>query len=170
MLLFNNLFLPMLYADYLQQPMWATQWAPCLAYSAGLECMNSPYGGCMLIPLRGPLSAACFWAPSSRSAFYCVWFTALYLWANSPGGGSPRCHTHIAQPLRSAQSPQTCTASTAHRYKQPPTLNMEMLWKVNLNIYIRWLLKKGLGSSFDSAALLYGFPVVWVEWTVRAKL
>lgn len=126
----------MLYAVYLQQP-------HVVKVSSVFSVQCWPWVRALavwwLIPLRGPLSAACFWAPSSRSAFYCAWFTALYLWANSPGGGSPRCHTHTAQPLRGAHSPQTHTACTAHCYKWLPTLNMEMLWKVNLNIYIRWL-------------------------------
>lgn len=110
----NHLFFFfMLYAVYLKQP-------HVVKVSSMFSVLCWPwvrahplYGGWTLIPLRGPLSAACFWAPSSRSAFYCVWFTAPYLWANSQKGGSPPCHPHIAQPLRSKQSPQTRTASMA---------------------------------------------------------
>lgn len=114
------------------------------------------------IPLRGPYSSTCFWAPSPHSTFYSVWFMVLYLWANRPKltalEKAHRCTlkvhrsvTHIAQPLSAAQnsSPQTLTVSTVHRYTWPPTLNMEMLWKQNLNIYIRWLWKRGYALLFS---------------------
>ena len=78
---------------------------------------------------------------------------ALYLWANRPKltalEKAHRCTlqvhrnvTHIAQALRAAQSPstrKTLIVSTVHCCTWPPTLKMVMLWKQNLNIYIRWL-------------------------------
>ncbi len=112
-------------------------------------------------PPRGPCSSTCFCAPSLHSAFYSVWFTVLYLWANRPKltalEKAHRCTlkvhhyvTHIAQPLSAAQgpSPQTLIVSMVHRCTWPPTLNMEMLWKQNLNIYIRWLWKRGYARLF----------------------
>lgn len=108
-----------------------------------------------LLP-RGPCSSTCFCTPSPHSTFYSVWFTVLYLWANRPKLTAPekahRCTlkvhhnvTHIAQPLSAAQSssPQTLMVSMVHCCTWSPTLNMEMLWKQNLNIYIRWLWKRG---------------------------
>lgn len=102
--------------------------------------------------LRGPRSSTCLWTPSLHSVFYSVWFTVLYLWANRPKltalEKACRCTlqvhhnvTHIAQPLSTTQSssPKTPIISTVQRCTWPPTLNMEMLWKQNLNIYIRWL-------------------------------
>ena len=144
--------------------------------SALRQCMfyiHSLSGGYTPIPPRGPFSSTCFWAPSSHSKFYSVWFTVLYLWANRPKltalEKAHRCilrvHrsvTHIAQPLGTvhSSSPQTLTVSTGRRYTWPPILNMEMLWKQNLNIYIRW--KTGNALLLNSAALLYVFPLLWM--------
>lgn len=79
--------------------------------------------------------------------------------ANSPAESpqmhtesSPPCHTHThssaSQRSEKARAPQTFTVSTVHRRTWPPTLNMEMLWKQNLNIYIRWLWKRGYALLF----------------------
>lgn len=100
--------------------------------------------------------------------FYSVWFTALYLWANRPKLTAPekahRCTpkvhsnvTHIAQPLSGAQSSSSSLNSSSFPWSAAaasaavawsPTLNMEMLWKQNLNIYIRWLWKRGYALLF----------------------
>lgn len=113
------------------------------------------------LPPRGPSSSTCFWAPSPDSTCYSVWFTVLYLWANGPKlSARQKAHrctlkvhhdvTHIAQPLSTAKgsSPQTLIVSMVHCCTWPPTLNMEMLWKQNLNIYIRWLWKRGYALLF----------------------
>lgn len=68
--------------------------------------------------------------------------------ANSPGE-SPQMHTckfntmsHIAQPLSAGsklQRPKLPSFSVLRRCAPFPQLSMVMLWKQNLNIYIRWL-------------------------------
>lgn len=113
------------------------------------------------LPPRGPCSSTCFCTPSPDSTLYSVWFTVLYLWASRPKltalEKAHRCTlkvhhnvTLIAQPLSTAQSssPQTLIVSMVHCCTWPPTLNMEMLWKQNLNIYIRWLWKRGYALLF----------------------
>lgn len=53
---------------------------------------------------------------------------------------SPQCHTR-SSPSQHCSNPQILAISTAAHGCQP-TLNMEMFWKQNLNIYIRWLQKR----------------------------
>lgn len=67
--------------------------------------------------------------------------------ANSPEESLQMHHhsvTHVAHPLNTAQNsnPQILAISTLHCCTWPSTLNMEMFWKQNLNIYIRWLQKR----------------------------
>lgn len=71
--------------------------------------------------------------------------------SNCPGespqmhtASSPQCHTHSSASQHCTKlKPQTLTVSMVDGCAWPPTLNMEMLWKQNLNIYIRWLWKRG---------------------------
>lgn len=127
------------YCTTLSRPRGST----CSTYSHWTEadtCTKKKKNPCSYtpIPLRGPYSSTCFWAPSPHSTFYSVWFMVLYLWANRPKltalerahRCTPKVHcsvTHIAQPLSATQSSslppalhQTFTVSTAHRYTWTP--------------------------------------------------
>lgn len=82
--------------------------------------------------------------------------------ANSPGESpqmhtesSPQCHTHSSASQRRHEAPSPPNSQRFHgpgRRTWSPALNMEMLWKQNLNIYIRCLLEKrrGYAPSFHS--------------------
>lgn len=103
--------------------------------------------------LREALAAVHAAAPRPCILGFTAWFTVLYLWAKRPKltalEKAHRCTlqvhrsvTHIAQ-LHKTQALQTLTVSMVDGYTRLPTLNMEMLSKQNLNIYIRWLWKRG---------------------------
>lgn len=163
--------------------MCATDWAlkQCMFYIQylyGDRQMHKVICDCTPLPPRGPCSGTCCCTPSPHSTFYRVWFTVLYLWANRPKltalEKAHRCTlkvhrsvTHIAQPLSAAQSssPRTLIVSMVHRCTRSPTLNMEMLWKQNLNIYIRCLWKRGYALLFiRPPCCMYFLCSGWRGW------